>query len=108
MISVETINPVYSNAGGKTPEEKAKNRAKAFDKAKQVYGKAKETGLLQGLENLALQQGKDAGTGGSDMPPPPPPPPAKEPMSKTLKIGLIVGGVAVVGFAVYWFAIRKK
>jgi hypothetical protein len=32
----------------------------------------------------------------------------KEPMSKGMKIGLIVGGVAIVGFAVYWFAIRKK
>ena len=40
--------------------------------------------------------------------PPPPPEPTKEPMSKGLKIGLIIGGVAVVGFAVYWFAIRKK
>ena len=108
MISVETINPVYSNAGGKTPEEKAKNRAKAWEKSKHVYGKAKESGLLQGLENLVLKQGQPDVSGGVNDMPPPPPEPTKEPMSKGLKIGLIIGGVAVVGFAVYWFAIRKK
>lgn len=106
MISVETINPVFSNAEGKTPEERQKNRAKAWEKTKKVYSKAKETGLLQGLENLALQKGAEV-SGGTELPPPPPAP-TPEPMSKALKYGLIIGGVAVVGFAVYWFAIRKK
>lgn len=109
MISVETINPVYSNLGGKTPEQKKEAKTKAWEKTKQVYGKAKESGLLQSLENLALSKGGSGGggTGGSNDVPPPPPPPTKEPMSKTTKTALIIGGIAIVGFAVYWFAIRK-
>jgi hypothetical protein len=110
MISVETKRPVYSNAGGKTPEQKKDAKAKAWEKTKQVYGKAKESGLLQSLENLALQKG---GSGSPDanvnaMLPDPNANTQKEPMSKGLKIGLIIGGVAIVGFAVYWFGFRKK
>jgi hypothetical protein len=110
MISVETNNPVFSNVGGKTPEQKKEARGKAWEKTKNVYGKAKESGLLQSLENLAL---KGKGTGATDMNatitlPDPNATTPKEPMSKGMKIGLIVGGVAIVGFAVYWFAIRKK
>ena len=111
MISVETTNPVFSNAGGKTPEQKKQARDKAWETTKNVYGKAKESGLLQSLENLALK-GKGTGTT-TDMNttitlPDPNAVTPKEPMSKGRKIGLIVGGVAIVGFAVYWFAIRKK
>ena len=112
MISVETTNPVFSNAGGKTPEQKKQARDKAWETTKTVYGKAKESGLLQSLENLALK-GKGTGTTTTDANlnqflPDPNAVKEKEPMNKTLKIGLIVGGVAIVGFAVYWFAIRKK
>jgi hypothetical protein len=110
MISVETTNPVYSNLGGKTPEQKKDARGKAWEKTKTGYEKAKESGLLQGIENLVLKKG---GSGTTDINanvtlPDPNATNEKKPMSKTLKIGLIVGGVAIVGFAVYWFAIRKS
>lgn len=107
MITVETQNPVFSNAKGKTDEEKKERRAKAWDKAKNIYGKAKESGLLQATENLVLKQGGNNGAGVTELPPPPPQN-EKTPMSKTTKTILIVSGVAVVGFAIYWFAIRKK
>jgi len=108
MITVDTINPVYSNLGGKTAEQKKESRAKAWETTKNVYGKAKESGLLQSLENLALK-GKGTGTNMTNdlLPPPPPPTPEKTPMSMGMKIGIGVGVVAV-GFAIYWFAIRKK
>ena len=110
MISVETKNPVYSNLGGKTAEQKKESRAKAWEKTKQVYGKAKDSGLLQSLENLALQKG---GSGSTDMNanvtlPDPNATQQKPPMNPYLKWGLIIGGVALTGFAVYWFAIRKS
>lgn len=107
MISVETSRPVFSNAGGKTADQKKEARAKAWEKAKTGYTKAKESGLLQGIENLVLQNKGTSGgsTGTFDVPPPPPP--AKEPMSMGMKIGIGVGVVAI-GFAIYWFAIRKK
>jgi len=108
MISVETTNPVYSNAGGKTKEQKAESRARAWEKAKTMYRSAKDSGILQGVENLALQ-GKGSPTGNTfdaELPPPPPLE-TKKPMSLGLKIGIGVG-VLALGFAVYWFAIRKK
>ena len=112
MITVDTMNPVYSNLKGKkTAEQKQETRGKLWEKTKNVYGKAKESGLLQGLENLALKQG---GSGAVSYDPsavtdktlikdekP------KEPMSTGMKIGIGVG-VLAVGFAIYWFAIRKK
>ncbi len=109
MISVETTNPVFSNVSGKTKEQKKENRGKIWDKTKNVYTKAKDSGILQGLENLALgnrnPSATDFGTGGTFTPPPPPP--TKEPMSMGVKIGIGVGVVGVL-FAVYWFGFRKK
>jgi len=123
MITVETQRPVYSNANGASKvyqvpdgkggfkdateaEYKKYRRSKAWTTAKNVYGKAKESGLLQATENLVLKQGSNEGAGGTELPPPPPQD-EKKPMSKTTKTILIVSGVAVVGFAIYWFAIRK-
>ena len=109
MITVDTMNPVYSNLKGKkTAEQKKETRGKLWEKTKNVYGKAKESGLLQGLENLALKQG---GTGATDpstvVDLKTPSGDTKPPMSTGMKIGIGVGVIAV-GFAIYWFAIRKK
>jgi hypothetical protein len=59
MITVETNKPVYSNLKGSTltPEEKRARRTKQYEGAKNVYGKAKESGLLSAIENLALNVG---------------------------------------------------
>jgi|688.fasta_scaffold801440_1 hypothetical protein len=109
MIQVETTRPVFSNL---TAEEKKARNKKIGEKARGIYTKAKDSGILSGLENLYLKKG----TGASDtsntnfnLPDPnlnvvPP----KEPMSKTTK-GILIGvGVLAVGVAVWYFAIRKK
>jgi hypothetical protein len=106
MISVETTNPVYSNLGGKTKEEKKQRRARFFDKAKNVYGKASDSGILAGVQNLILGGAGGSG-GGSNEIPPPPPADVKPPMKTSTKV-LIGVGVGAVIFGIYWFAIRKK
>lgn len=112
MIDVETTRPVYSNAGGKTKEEKKANRQKFLEQSRGIYQKGKDSGILAGVENLFLGAGKNQGemTGdkfaGDKLPVDDKP--AKEPMKPALKWGLIIGGVAVVGLAVYYFGFRKK
>jgi hypothetical protein len=117
MITVETNQPVYSNAKGKTltAEEKKARRTRQYESAKNVYGRAKDSGLLSALENIGLNIGNKSGggtqnqTGGGEfIPPPPPPTDEKKPMNPYLMWGLIIGGVAITGFAVYWFGFRKK
>lgn len=121
MITVETNKPVYSNLKGKglTAEEKKARRTKQYESAKNIYGKAKDSGLLSAIENLALNVGNRSGggiTGGTNtqnqlgggefM--------GNEQQVKDNKMnpylmwGLIIGGVAITGFAVYWFGFRKK
>lgn len=114
MITVETNKPVFSNAKGKTltAEEKKARRSEQYEGAKNIYQKGKESGLLSAIENLALNVGNKAQSGstlpmGTEFPPPPPPPDDNK-MNPYLKWGLIIGGVALTGFAVYWFGFRKK
>lgn len=111
MITVETINPVYSNLMGKTAKQKAERRKRLKDKAKNLYGKAQESGILSGVQNLIL--GGSGGSGGGDtnlggggnneytasQ--------EKTPMKTSTKV-LIGVGVGAVIFGIYWFAIRKK
>jgi len=120
MITVETNKPVYSNAKGKTltAEEKKARRTRQYESAKNVYGRAKDSGLLSALENIGLnignkstggQQNQTGGgqqnqTGGGEFITTD----QKKPMNPYLMWGLIIGGVAVTGFAVYWFGFRKK
>jgi len=110
MIVVETKKPVYSNAGGKTKEEKKASRQKFLEKSRNIYSKGKDTGLLAGVENLFLGAGRNQAQGdqiaGNELPVDDKP--AKEPMNPALKWGLIIGGVAVVGVAVWYFGFRKK
>jgi hypothetical protein len=111
MISVETINPVYSNAGGKTKEQKKQRRARFLDKAKNVYGKASESGILSGVQNLILGGAGGTGTGDTNL--------GgggdneytakKEPTPMKTSTKVLIGvGVGAVIFGIYWFAIRKK
>ena len=120
MITVETTKPVYSNAKGKTltAEEKKARRTRQYESAKNVYGRAKDSGLLSALENIGLNIGNKSGggtqnqtgggtqnqTGGGEFIPTD----EKKPMNPYLMWGLIIGGVAITGFAVYWFGFRKK
>ena len=108
MISVETINPVYSNLRGKTKEQKKERRGRFFDKARNIYGKASESGILSGVQNLILGgAGGSDGGGGGDQLPMLPPEEIKPPMKTSTKV--IIGvGVGAVIFGIYWFAIRKK
>ena len=113
MISVETQRPVFSNAGGKTKEEKKARRQQFLEKSRNVYTKGKDTGILSGIENLFLGAGKSQPSNdplagdqlpiGDDQSGK-----GKQPMNPALKWGLIIGGVAVVGVAVWYFGFRKK
>jgi hypothetical protein len=109
MIDISTNRPVYSNAkGDKKRQVTPEQRQARLDKAKNIYGKAKESGLLTSLENLALGAfpgGSRQGGGLDDFPPPPPPPPANK-ISTTTWI-LIGAGVLVVGVGIYFIAKRK-
>jgi len=110
MITIETSKPVFSNAGGKTAEQKKASREQARTKAQGLYGKAKDSGLLASLENLALGAGKkadDGGLGGKQEYVPDTTLDQKKPMNAYLKWGLIFGGVALTGVAIF-FAMRKK
>jgi hypothetical protein len=107
MIQVETTRPVFSNL---TAEEKKARNKQVGEKARGIYTKAKESGILSGLENLYLKKGTGATDMGNNFNPLPitDPTPVKEPMSKTTK-GILIGvGVLAVGVAVWYFAIRKK
>jgi hypothetical protein len=110
MIDISTNRPVYSNArGDKKRQVTPEQRQARLDKAKNIYSKAKESGLLSSLENLALGAlpgGSRQGGGLDDfIPPPPPPPPAKK-ISTTTWI-LIGAGVLVVGVGIYFIAKKK-
>lgn len=110
MIDIQTQRPVYSNANGDkkrrvTPEQ----RQARLEKAKQLYGRAKESGLLSSLENLALGampggSGTIQGGGFTDFPPPPPPPQNKISTTTWVLIGV---GVLAVGVGIY-FLVKKK
>lgn len=107
MIQVETTRPVFSNL---TAEEKKARNQKIAEKSRGIYTKAKESGILSGLENLYLKKGTGTTDMGTNFNPLPivDQPPVKEPMSKTTK-GILIGvGVLAVGVAVWYFAIRKK
>jgi len=111
MIQVETTRPVFSNLTDE--EKKARNKVRG-EKARNIYTKAKDSGILSSLENLYLKSGSGSSTTnvGTNFDPLANVntnlPPVKEPMSKTTK-GILIGvGVLAVGVAVWYFAIRKK
>ena len=110
MIQVETSRPVFSNL---TAEEKKARNKKIGEKARGIYTKAKDSGILSSLENLYLKSGSGSGSSNTGNVDPLANvnvnvPPVKEPMSKTTK-GILIGvGVLAVGVAVWYFAIRKK
>lgn len=111
MIVIETKKPVYSNSTGRTKEEKQARRQKFLEQSRNIYTKGKDTGLLAGVENLFLGAGRNQPQGGDVLAGnqiPVGTTPEREPMNPALKWGLIIGGVAVVGVAVWYFGFRKK
>jgi len=114
MIDIQTSRPVFSNATGKssknlTPEERNARSQARKDKLKDIYGKAKESGLLTSIENLALQSGSGntGNTNNTDNFPPPPPPAPENKISVTTWV-LIGAGVIVLGVGVYFLTRKKK
>lgn len=122
MIEVQTDRPVYSNAKGDkqrlfnknlTEEQKLARKKRLTAKAKGIYGKAKESGILSSLENLALgNMNKGTGTEVSNELKIPPietlPPRGWSSFSKTKKGVIITSSLVVVGLVVYFAAFRKK
>lgn len=106
MIQVETTRPVFSNL---TDAEKKARKKRLGDKAKGIYTKAKESGILAGIENLALgRSNAPADKGDMSAYQQPIVDQSKTGMSKGLKTGLIVGGVLLLGVSVWYFVFRKK
>ena len=106
MISVETQNPVFSNARGKSKGQRKERRGRIGEKAKNILGKAKDAGILAGIGNLLTNTGSQNETSQAPIEQPQVEPP-KKPMGLGLKIGIGISVLAVVG-AIYWFGIRKK
>jgi len=115
MLQVETEAPVFSNAIGDklrnrlTPAQKEARRKRLGSKAKNVYSKAKESGILQGLENLALGSGTSQQGGTTNTPPIPEPAPESwwSKKTKTQKGIIITSSLLVVGLSVWYFGFRK-
>jgi hypothetical protein len=99
----------YYNAPGDGTDPTGGKGKLIWDKAKGIWTQAKDAGLVDAalafLKNRG--QGRNLGQNQPVLPPLPPPPPPPKEMSVGLKIGLIVGGVAVVG-AVLYFLLRDK
>jgi hypothetical protein len=77
-----------------------------WDKVKQAWVKAKESGLLdKGLDLVKARLGRPTSTQ-VNVPLPPPPPPEPTGLSKNAKIGIAVGGVVVLGLVIF-LATRK-
>lgn len=112
MITVETNDPVkFSNVAG---DDKKVKRQEKFGKIQERARRWDEAGVFGALKNLALTPKTDSTAASNspadtkDNPDYTPPEDTKKPMNKYLKWGLIVGGVALVGFSVYYFGVKKK
>jgi hypothetical protein len=92
----------YSNTG--TSAGTSGQGKIVWDKVKQAWVKAKESGLLdKGAELLRARLGRPSNTN-VNLPPPPPPAPEPEKMSQTTKTLLIVGGVVTVVIIIFLVA----
>lgn len=115
MIQVETDRPVYSNAIGDglrkrlTPEQKEARRKRLGSKAKNVYSKAKESGILSGLENLALGNNPaNSNQTNNELPPVAPTTSWWSTQTKTTKTLIVTSSLLVVGLSVWYFGFRKS
>jgi hypothetical protein len=93
-FTTNTMN--YSSAEG----DKKMDWNALLKKGADLIGSGKVSGAIQ-----ALRGGRRTRPASAPMPPPPPPPPTG--LSTGAKIGIAVGGVAVLGLIVY-LATKKK
>jgi hypothetical protein len=118
MITVETKDPVvFSNANGdkKAKREeritKLQERGKRWDEAG-VFSALKNLALTPKGENTTTSQGVVDTSGGGvldeNKPPIPPVDDTPNKLKPWQKWSLIIGGVALVGYGVYYFGFRKK
>lgn len=111
MITVETKDPVvFSNANG---DKKAK-RQERISKLQERGKRWDEAGVFSAIKNLALTPKGETTlptvtpTGTTETYDTPPVEDVKQPMKTWKKVALIGGGLAIIGFAVYYFGFRKK
>jgi len=93
-FTINTMN--YASAEG----DKKIDFNALLKKGVELIGSGKVSGTIQ-----ALRGGRPRKPASAPMPPPPPPPPTG--LSMGAKIGIAVGGVAVLG-AIIYFATKKK
>jgi hypothetical protein len=110
VINNKRVSPrdYYLNADNQPTQqqiEEQKKKGLTWDKVKGTWVKAKESGLLDSIISFITP----TQTAPVSSPPQSEPinTPAKEGLSKGAKIGLIVGGLAVVG-AIIYFATKDK
>lgn len=115
VINKKRVSPpdYYLNSNGAKPTqptpqqiEEQKKKGLTWDKVKGTWVKAKESGLLDSIISFITP----TQTAPVSAPPQAEPIPTEQPkegLSKNAKIGLIVGGLAVVG-AIIYFATKDK
>lgn len=115
MIQLETDRPVFSNAIGDrlrkrlTPEQKEARKRRLGEKARNLYTKAKDSGILSGLENLAIGNTQTGNTSNdTTIPNPETKTSWWGSKSKTTKTLIITTSILAISFSVYYFGFRKK
>lgn len=112
-IAPASNNPSSSNNSLSTTDNKGnKKDGQLFDKAKGIWVKAKDSGLVDSAKNWLNQKlgGDSSSTAPTTVDPtlPTTPDAPKKGMSKALKITLIVGGAALGLYILYRVSKRKS
>jgi hypothetical protein len=96
-FTINTMN--YASAEGDKM-----NFQQLLQKGKDLIGSGKVKSVIDTVKGLGIGKNRNKSMPPASMPPPPPPPTG---LSKGAKIGIAIGGVAVLGLVIY-LATRKK